>query len=258
MFGSSGDDGRVNTVNPAEALPTRPAAVVAIEAPTADVRILRMTMADGAPFAFRAGQYAQVSFAGLPPRDYSLANVPGSETLEFHVRVNAERSVGRHIRDQLAVGDRVSISGPFGQAYLRTDHDGPIVAVAGGTGLVPIRSIIETALGSGMGQPIHLYLGAGDEAELYEEQRFLGLAARHSNLRFVAVVSGPGRMGRRMGNVPDAVANDFATLAGFKAYVAGPPPMVEATLRILSSRGVSAADVHADPFTAGDHHSAPR
>ena len=237
----------------------RVAAVVSIAAPTADVRVLRMEVVAGPSLTFEAGQYVQVVFAGLPPRDYSLANTPSAAVLEFHVRVNAERGVGRHIRDRLAVGDRVSVVGPFGDAFLRREHTGPMLAVAGGTGLVPIRSIVDTALGSGMRQPIHLYVGAREPLDLYDEPYFRALAGRYPNLQWVPVISGTGAAaGRRTGNVADAVAADFRSLTGFKAYVAGPPAMVEATQRVLADRGVLARDIHADPFTAGDHHSSAR
>ncbi len=46
----------------------------------------------------------------------------------------------------------------------------------------------------------------------------------------------------------DAVAADFAGLAGFKAYLAGPPPMVDAATALVKARGVGARDIHADAF----------
>ena len=240
-----------------ETVPTlRAGTVVALEVPAPNVRILRVAV-DGPPLHFQAGQYARVRFGDLPARDYSLASRPGEAPLEFHVRVSGGRDVSQHVRTRLAKGDRVGVEGPFGEAYLRTDHSGPILAVAGGTGVVPIKSIVDTALREGMTQAIQLYLGGRAEPDLYPEAHFLSLAARHPNLRVVPVLSDAGAdERRRTGNVTDALAADFDDLSGFKCYVAGPPPMVAAAIGVLGARGVVDADIHADPFTQGDHHSA--
>ncbi|HWH46671.1 MAG TPA: hypothetical protein VN664_02635, partial [Burkholderiales bacterium] len=48
--------------------------------------------------------------------------------------------------------------------------------------------------------------------------------------------------------VTDAVAADFASFAGCKAHIAGPPPMVDAATALLKARGVGARDLHADAF----------
>jgi len=54
--------------------------------------------------------------------------------------------------------------------------------------------------------------------------------------------------GRRLGMVTDAVREDFETLAGFQAYLAGPPVMVDAATPLLLAGGIAARDIHADAF----------
>jgi NAD(P)H-flavin reductase len=54
--------------------------------------------------------------------------------------------------------------------------------------------------------------------------------------------------GWRRGRVSDALADDRPALAGAKAYVAGPPAMVEATAATLRALGLAPADIHADVF----------
>ena len=149
----------------------------------------------------------------------------------------------------------MGLAGPYGEAFLRSDHKGPVLAVAGGTGIVPIQSIVTTALANGMDQPLHLYWGARTAADLYAEPSFHALAERYRNLKYVGVVADGTAEGHSGGNVSDAVAAAFRDLRGFKAYVAGPPAMVGATKRALLSRGLAEADIHTDPFLPGDHHS---
>ena len=222
--------------------------VVELEQVTDDIRILRLALAAGAAFEFRAGQYATLGFGTLPPRDYSMANAPHEPLLEFHVR-DVGDGASRYAVRRLALAETVALDGPLGDAFLRAEHPGPIVAIAGGSGLAPIKSIVETALHRGMTQSIRLYFGVRHESDLYLIERFEQLAHAHANFRFVPVVAEPAGPTRwRTGLVGDAVLSDVATLANCKAYLAGPPPMVEATVAQLRARGLCADDIHADPF----------
>jgi CDP-4-dehydro-6-deoxyglucose reductase/ferredoxin-NAD(P)+ reductase (naphthalene dioxygenase ferredoxin-specific) len=223
--------------------------VIAIEPATHDIARLRLAIEAGGPFDFSAGQYARVSFAGQPPRDYSMANRPEEAVLEFHIRAMPGGGASRYVAERLAVGEAVRVEGPFGTSYLRERHSGPILAIAGGSGLAPIKSILETALSRGMRQPIHLYFGVRDERDLYLETHFAVLARAHANFRFVPVLSEPrGATVRRTGFVHEAVAADFADFDGCKAYLAGPPAMVEAASALLRARGMRREDIHADAF----------
>ncbi|HUK10355.1 MAG TPA: 2Fe-2S iron-sulfur cluster-binding protein [Stellaceae bacterium] len=223
--------------------------VIALDDLTHDIKGVRIEITAGAPFLFSAGQYAALRFADLPPRDYSMANDPEDPILEFHIRQVGDGVSSRYAAELLASGEMVALEGPFGSSWLRERHAGPILALAGGSGLAPIKSIVEAALRRGMGQPIHLYFGVRDERDLYLEAHFHVLAQRHPNLRFVPVLSEPGTpTSRRRGFVHEAALADLPDLDGFKAYVAGPPIMVESATPLLLARGVRRQDIHADAF----------
>jgi NAD(P)H-flavin reductase/ferredoxin len=223
--------------------------VVALANATHDIRVVRLEVQSGGPFDFSAGQYAKIEFPGLPPRDYSMANRPDEKILEFHIRLLPGGAVTPFVSTQLKVGDAVKVSGPYGTSYLREKHTGPIVALAGGSGMAPIKSIVETALAHDMKQPIAFYFGARAERDLYLEAHFRALAERHGNLTFVPVLSQPDRpTERRTGFLADAVRSDFPVLDGVKAYLAGPPVMVETATAALTDLGVRRQDCHADAF----------
>ncbi|HEV2547920.1 MAG TPA: 2Fe-2S iron-sulfur cluster-binding protein [Stellaceae bacterium] len=223
--------------------------VVGVDAVTHDIRVVRLAIESGGPFTFSAGQYASLRFADLPARDYSMANRADESVLEFHIRRMGPGSVSAHVTERLRAGDTVTVQGPLGTSYLRDKHTGPIIAIAGGSGLAPIKSIIDTALHQGLRQPMRLYFGARDERDIYLEDHFRTLAAQHPNFRFIPVLSAPSRASaRRVGFVHEAAAADLADLDGAKAYLAGPPPMVEAGTALLLARGVRRSDIHADAF----------
>ncbi|MYE02662.1 MAG: 2Fe-2S iron-sulfur cluster binding domain-containing protein [Alphaproteobacteria bacterium] len=216
---------------------------------THDIVRLRLAVPEGVEFAYTAGQYASLGFAGRPGRDYSMASKPGGGVLEFHIRAMDDGEVSNFVRDEIGEGDKVAVEGPYGAAYLREAHRGPILAIAGGSGLAPVKAIVETALEKDMPQPMFLYFGVRGERDVYLEEEFARLAEAHERLRIQIVLSEPeGETGRRTGFVHDAVAADFDDLDGCKAYLAGPPVMVEAATEMLEIRDMRPEDIHADAF----------
>ena len=223
--------------------------VAGIDLATHDIRILSLEIESGGPFDFTAGQYAALAFEDLPARDFSMASAPGAARLEFHIRLVAGGQVTRHVLGSLRIGDRVSVNGPMGTTHYRKGHRGPILLVAGGSGLAPIKSIAESALAGGAGQDMFLYYGARAERDVYLEDHFAALATRHPNLHIVTVLSKPDApTPRRTGWLADALTADFDDLDGFKAYLAGPPAMVETCTERLLALGLARRDCHADPF----------
>jgi CDP-4-dehydro-6-deoxyglucose reductase/ferredoxin-NAD(P)+ reductase (naphthalene dioxygenase ferredoxin-specific) len=231
--------------------------VVGMTALTHDIIRLRMDIVAGGPFAFSAGQFASLEFPYAPGavRDYSMANRPDEEHLEFHIRVmSGANSVSGRMAAALHCGDTVRVSGPLGTSYLRAQHPGAMLCIAGGSGLSPLKSIVETALAGGFGQPVHLYFGVRAERDVYFEAELAGLQERFPRFKAHIVLSESGPesaaslLPRRQGLVTDAVAADFASLEGFKAYFAGPPLMVDAATALVRERGVESRDIHADAF----------
>lgn len=223
--------------------------VAGVDAATHDIRRIRLKIESGGPFDFSAGQYAAVTFPGQPTRDYSMASQPGEADLEFHIRLVPGGKVSPYVLEQLKPGDPVKVEGPRGISFLREHHAGPIVALAGGSGLAPIKSIVERALKTGMKQPVHLYFGVRDERDLYLEDHFRALEAAHANFRFIPVLSQPsGETQRRTGFLAEAVKADHPTLDGAKAYLCGPPVMVETCMAALTAAGLRREDCHADAF----------
>ena len=217
---------------------------------TYDIRLIRLKITEDALLKFNAGQYAKVVFPNSIEKYYSIASIPGDTGIEFHIRRSAEDSSSSHfILDQLKVGDHVFVTAPMGNSYFRSYHKGPILCVAGGSGMAPIRCIVETALKENIDREIHLYFGVRDEHDIYFEERFSSLASAHKNFYFTPVLSEPvGKTDRRKGFVHEAVAADLIKFNGWKAYLCGPPIMVESVSKLLQDRGLDDDQIYADSY----------
>lgn len=224
------------------------ATVVAIEDATHDIKRLRLKPAE--PIEFSPGQYAQLQFTPEHIRPYSMAGLCADGELEFHVRLVPDGRVTGYIAQALKVGDAVRVSGPLGSAYLRRKHPGPMLCVAGGTGLAPILSVLRGALAVNMRNPVHLYFGVRSERDIYGLEWLADLQKRHPGLHVHTVVASGRAPGCRTGLVTDAIRQDWPKLDGFRAYLCGAPPMVEATSLLIRQMGVLPEHIHADAFYA--------
>jgi CDP-4-dehydro-6-deoxyglucose reductase/ferredoxin-NAD(P)+ reductase (naphthalene dioxygenase ferredoxin-specific) len=129
------------------------------------------------------------------------------------------------------------VSGPLGVSYVRDSHRGPVLLVAGGSGLAPIQSILCTLLARGHEAQVTLYFGVRSERDLYHQSLLKDLAAQHANFNYRIVLSGV---------VHEAI--DLPIAEGVMAYLAGPPVMVEAASALLNFHGVAPRQIHADAF----------
>lgn len=227
---------------------TLKAIVTAIDDQTHDIKRLRLKPSkrmDCSP-----GQYAQLQFTPAHSRPYSMAGLCTDDEMEFHVRVVPGGQVSGYVAQQLKVGDAVKISGPLGSAYLRSKNPDPMLCVAGGTGLAPILSVVRGALHHGMRNDIHLYLGVRSERDVYGVEWLAALQRDMPNLQLHTVVASGGGAHHRHGLVTQAIAQDWASLKGFRAYMCGAPPMVEASTRLVQQLGVAPQNIYADAFYA--------
>src|SRR5690606_25229413 len=136
------------------------------------------------------------------------------------------------IHRQLQVGDRLKLSGPYGQFFVRGSQRGDLILIAGGSGLSSPQSMILALLAQGVQRQITMSQGARNLAELYNRELFERLAAEHANFHYVPALSqandDPSWSGFK-GFVHDAAKARFdGRFGGHKAYLCGPPPMIDA------------------------------
>jgi len=202
---------------------------------------------------FNAGQYLkfQVPDAGVD-RTYSIASLPTEKRLlEFHIR----RTAGGVATDgwifrSLAVGDQMSVSGPYGRFVLHVGDDRPAVLVAGGTGLAPIKSMIRHALeNNAYDGHLTLYQGARTQEWLYDVEEFQRLEEEYpDSFTYRPCLSEETAEGFSSGLVTAVIEMENDTLRGYAGYLCGPPPMVDAALKTLMGKRLFPRDIYREDF----------
>ncbi len=225
--------------------PPLAAEVAAVETVATD--IVRLEVRLPAAIVFEPGQYVRIQPAGADfHRSYSMANVPGTERLQFFVR----RVPGGAFSEWLAAaqpGDAVSLSAPHGTFFLR-DEARPRLFVAGGTGVAPFLSMLRTLARRPDTQRTTLLVGGRTPGHLFAMEELQALATQIQGLDLQVAVEQDAGEGCHAGYATDLIAKlglDPAT----RVYLCGPPPMVEAGRRAAESAGLPRAGVLCERFT---------
>src|SRR4051812_1226468 len=157
---------------------------------TVDVAVLQVR--PGSPLDFLPGQAISVE-SDLRPRLwrwYSPANAPRPDgQLELHVKARDGGPVSSALVRQARVGDVLRLGPPVGHLALDTASDRDLLLVAGGTGLAPLKALVDQVARQGPPRRVDLFVGARIEDELYDRADLLRLAQEHAWLTVTLAVS---------------------------------------------------------------------
>lgn len=209
-----------------------------IEELTPTIKGIWITLA-GDGIDFQAGQYINLAIPGLDqPRAFSIASRPSERNeIELNVRRVEDGAGTAYLHEELKPGDPLSFTAPLGRFFVRKSAPEPVVFLAGGSGLSSPKSMIFDLLDAGDERTITLLYGARSKAELYYADLFDELAGRHANFEYVAALSEPQAGDAWDG--PRCFVHELAEqrfegkFSGCKAYLCGPPPMVDACITSL-------------------------
>ncbi|MDN3608754.1 NAD(P)H-flavin reductase [Vibrio ostreicida] len=180
------------------------------------------------PVNFKAGQYLMVVMGEKDKRPFSIASSPCRHQGELELHIGAaERNayaleVVEALQSALDNNGEVTIEAPHGDACLRESSDRPIILIAGGTGFSYVRSILDHCIAQNYAKEIFLYWGGRDDSQLYAKDELNNIASQHRNVHFVPVLEAPpSEWNGKIGNVLQAVNDDFDSLAAYDIYIAG-------------------------------------
>jgi Na+-transporting NADH:ubiquinone oxidoreductase subunit F len=219
---------------------------------TRDIRRMRIRLESPAEIDFKPGQYVQVRVESegiLQYRAYSIASSPDERReIELDVKL-IPRGLGSGYLHALGAGDRLVFTGAYGDFFLRTDSGRPIVCVAGGVGLAPMKSIIAWWKDHGLERELDLYYGSRSLEDLYDHETFESLAAENPRFHYRPALteSAPGWQGET-GFIHMVLDRRIADGTGLEAYLCGPPLMIDAVIEVLRKKSVPGERIFYDKF----------
>ncbi|MEO3801853.1 globin domain-containing protein [Nonomuraea sp. B1E8] len=222
------------------------AEVVGHELRHQDIAVITLRPAQRLPYT--SGQYVTVQTARWPRvwRTFSIANAPRQDnTISLHVRSVPGGWVSTTLARHTRVGDTVMLGPPMGTMTPREQSVRDVLCVAGGTGLAPLKAIVESIIASGRRPAIHLLHGARTAGELYDLPDLIRMESAFPWLRVVPVVSDQPSYDGMRGRLPE-VTRRLRSWTEHDVYVCGPSPMVNETVRCLQRDGVPLSRIHRD------------
>lgn len=217
---------------------------------TPEVANLQLELPDLSSFKYLPGQYMNVHLGDGTHRSFSMASLPNACRVDFHVRrIPGGRFTDSHL-EKLASGHVLDVELPLGTFRYHSEDYRPIVMVATGTGLAPIKSMLESLMDDPDCPPVSLYWGMRSEAGLYLDQEIRHWAPRLYEFQYVPVLSrASGQWQGKRGHVQAAVLADIGDLSEHSIYMCGSPAMINDAKQAFLAHGADLEHIYTDGFS---------
>ena len=227
-----------------------PATVTAVERLAEGAFALTVELDDRDALAFLPGQYVNIAVPGTDQtRSYSFSTGADSTHLSFLIKYAAGGAMSEYLAQRCAVGDRLELTGPMGSFFLR-ESTRPLLLLAGGTGLAPVLSILETLAAAGTtDRPIHLIYGTSFDTDVVYTDLLDEFTTRIPGMTWDLVVADPETVHPNSGYVTSLIRPEHLHDGTTDIYLCGPPPMVEAVRGFLDDEGLQVTHFYYEKFT---------
>ena len=220
---------------------------------TSDIKYILFRVNEPAAIKFKPGQYVQFKVPGTDEfRAYSIASPPSQNNLiELIVRLVPSGLCSTYIHEALDIGDKITLTGPFGDFYLREDSPRSIICIGGGCGMAPIRSILLHLKEKNMPRKVMYFFGARSKKDLFFTEELFKLQEEFPNFRYIPALSEPKPQDKwegEAGLITQAVEKIMPENGHTEAYLCGPPPMSDASIKVLTQKGVNEIYIYYDKF----------
>ena len=211
---------------------------------------------DGWP-GHRPGQHLDVRLTAedgyRAERSYSIASAPEDGHVSITVELLDDGEVSPYLVQEVEVGDRFEIRGPIGGYFVWEAKDGgPLLLVAGGSGIVPLRSMLRHRAAVGSDVPTRLVYSSRTLAEVIYRSELDELAGRRDGLELVQTLTrdAPPDWAGRTGRVDETLLREVSWPpdTGQTAFVCGPTGFVETVAAALVSLGHDPLRVNTERF----------
>ncbi|WP_418958024.1 globin domain-containing protein [Streptomyces tritici] len=215
------------------------AEVVSHDLRTPDIAVI--TLRPDQPYPFLAGQYTTLETPWWPRvwRHYSFASAPRPDgLLSLHVKAVPAGWVSSALVHRARPGDVLRLGPPAGSMTVDHSTDNGLLCLGGGTGIAPIKALVEDVAEHGDRRPVEVFYGARNDQDLYDIDTMLRL---QKNFPWLSVRPVTERQGR----LPEAV-RQYGPWAEYDAYLSGPLAMIRSGVDILPAVGIPADRIRHD------------
>lgn len=226
------------------------ASVLSVQQACQGIWRLKLQLPAQVEVRFRPGQYLNILFEDGRARSFSMANADARHgQIELHVREVEGGRFTQHCLPNLQLGDALQLELPLGVFYWHERDWRPMLMVATGTGIAPIKAILESLLDKDDCPPVSLYWGMNRPEDLYLAQEIESWSDRLCEFRFVPVLSHADEawQGAR-GYVQQQVCLDEPDLSEHAIYLCGSPVMIEQASSLFKEHGADERFIYADAF----------
>ncbi|MEV6671117.1 globin domain-containing protein [Streptomyces sp. NPDC051162] len=221
------------------------AEIIGHELRTPDVAVV--TVRPDQPYPFVAGQYTSLETPWWPRvwRHYSFSAAPRQDgLLSFHVKAVPAGWVSGALVHRARPGDVLRLGPPTGSMIVDHTTDNGLLCLGGGTGIAPIKALVEDVAEHGRRRPVEVFYGARHDDDLYDIDTMLRLQRSHPWLSVRPVVAeGPTRA--LVGQLPHIV-RQYGPWNAYDAYLSGPPGMIRSGVDTLRRIGVPSDRIRHD------------
>ncbi len=253
-------------LDPGETIVFKAGAYIQIDIPEFEAEFKDFSVAEKYKAAWKQYNLLTLKAKAEEPvnRAYSLANPPiETDELRFTIRIatpppgkmDLPPGLGSSYVFNLKPGDRLTISGPYGEFFAKqTERE--MCFIGGGAGMAPLRSHIrQQLLALNTARRISFWYGARSRQEMFYDEEFADLQRRFPNFKYTVALSDPQPEDKWQGPVGfihqvahDTYLANHPDPTEIEYYLCGPPPMVAAVERMLHDLGVEPDMVAYDKF----------
>jgi len=222
------------------------------EDPTPQVRRLFIRVEKPLPFRFRPGQYVSVRIpgSGMPIfRPYSIASAPNPEERFELCFKHLEGGIASQYLYSRTAGQILEMNGPSGDFALSDRDASRALFIATGTGISPIRSMLQYLFQGGFGGSARLLFGVRQESDILYRGEFERLQRKHAGFRFLPTLSRPDAAWKGLaGHVQDHLPALLQTGPDLEIYICGHQSMVRELHVLLSRHGLHEEQIHHEKY----------
>jgi ferredoxin-NADP reductase len=241
---------------PADRLVWRPASVVAVAPRTPRIKSLFFVLPDRPTFV--PGQHMDVRLTAPDgyeaQRSYSIASAPEqSDTLELAIERLEDGEVSTFLHDEVRVGDEIELRGPIGGHFMwSVEHGGPLLLIGGGSGIVPLLSMVRHHAAQGSAIPVTLVASARTSADLLYLDELRSRHAEGRGFHLIATVTRetPGDPDLRGGRIARELLHQTLRSRGHpcRTFVCGSNAFVESVTQLLLDLSLPADQIRTERY----------